>query len=320
MTVDVLIVTPMYNDWAAARRLLTHLSALAGELGTRLSAIVVDDGSTEDGGFDAAFVATLSGIARLEVVELVANLGHARAIAVGLAYAAKERAAGAVVVMDSDGEDRPDDLPRLLEASRRHPAKVIVGNRDRRSEGIVFRACYRLYKLLFRALTSRAISFGNFCLIPWPVLQKLIFLPDLWTHLAASIVHARLPMAKLSTARGRRYDGRSKMNLVSLVQHGLGAIAVDLDRVLVRISLALMAFVLILVVAMLTVVVIRFTTDLAIPGWASNVLGILSILVVQSIVFAVLLLFISLKNRGAQVAVPALHYREFIAGVTVLRG
>jgi len=311
----VTIVTPMFNDWEAAHQLLSDLDAVAEKLGPPLSVVVVNDGSTERGQFEPAFVRTLGHLREVELLHLVTNVGHAQAIALGLAYVAREKHGEAVVVMDSDGEDRPGDVPRLLDSLRADASRVTVAHREKRSETLGFRAFYRLYKVLFWLLTGRAISFGNFCVVPWPVLQRLVFLPDLFNHLAACLVRSRFPIVKLATARGTRYAGRSKMNLSALIQLGLGAIAVDLERVLVRILMALGVFCALLVMGMGIVAGIRFATDLAIPGWATNIFGILTILLVQSTVVAALLLFIDLKNRTAAVMVPALRYRDFLAAV-----
>lgn len=307
------VVSPMFNDWDAAHHLLTDLDRAAERCAGSVSVVLVNDGSTDAGGFAPEFLAGLHGLASVEILDLVTNVGHAHALAVGLAYVAREKSGEWVVVMDCDGEDQPEDVPRLLEALQEAPDRVVVAARERRSESLTFRVYYQLYKLLFRLLTGRTIAFGNFCAIPWSVLEKLVFVPDLFNHLAATLVKSRFAIARLPTARGKRYAGHSKMNFVSLIQLGLGAIAVDLERVLVRILLMLAVFISVLVVAMAVVAGIRFTTDLAIPGWASNVFAALTILLVQSSVVAVLLLFIDLKNRTVSLMVPALRYRDFLA-------
>jgi glycosyltransferase involved in cell wall biosynthesis len=316
----IFVVTPMFNDWGPAQRLLGELDAVAEQLGGPLSVVVVNDGSTESGRFEPEFIDKLSNIQHVELLNLVSNLGHARALGVGLSYVAREKAGAAVVVMDCDGEDQPSDVRRMVDAFQQGESRVIVAQRVSRSEGMIFRAFYQIYKGLFRLLTGEVISFGNFCLIPRAILDKLIFAPDLWNHLGACLVRSPFPIAKLPTARGKRYAGRSKMNLVSLIQLGLGAIAVDLERVLVRILLALGLFIFALVTGMALVAGIRFTTDLAIPGWASNVFGALAILLLQSSVFAILLLFIALKNRAIPMSLPAQRYREFLAEVIRLKG
>jgi glycosyltransferase involved in cell wall biosynthesis len=156
------IVVPVYNDWESLNILLSEISRLASGLITEL--IAVDDGSEQNGLDCFAPSVGLEGI-QVKIIRLACNLGHQRAIAVGLSFAA-EQDYDAVIVMDGDGEDRPSDIAALLEARRSSPEAVIVAQRARRSEGNVFNAGYFLYKGLFRLLTGKKIDFGNFCLIP----------------------------------------------------------------------------------------------------------------------------------------------------------
>ena len=101
------------------------------------------------------------------MLRLRRNLGHQRAIAVGLAYVEDRFKHDAVVVMDSDGEDDPSDVPRLLELLRAEGGRAIVfAERTRRSESWSFRFFYGLYKLLHRVLTGHGVRVGNFSAIP----------------------------------------------------------------------------------------------------------------------------------------------------------
>lgn len=310
---DIHILVPVYNDWAAARRLLEELNRLAGTRSESIALCLVDDGSAAPHDIDAASLDSLNNLDGLEIIELASNGGHARAIAIGLSALTAERDGKAVVVMDGDGEDKPEDVARLLDRFREEPGHVVVAQRRRRSEGFAFRLFYRLYKLLFRLMTGRPISFGNFCLCPWPLARRMTYMPELWSHLAGSLLRARVTIDRLPTDRGDRYAGRSQMRFTSLLQHGLGAIAVDLDRVLVRLLIALGSFIGLLAVALIAIIAIRLAGDLAIPGWATTAFGLVLVLLAQSVVFAVLLLFISLKTRNLTEAIPALRYADYIA-------
>jgi hypothetical protein len=315
----IVVVTPMYNDWDSARIFLTELNAVASEISFPISVVIVNDGSVDSGGFDADFLEQLKALESVDMIELVANVGHARAIAIGLSYVATEKRGKAAAVIDCDGEDRPADLAHLVSAFSRDETTVFVADRAQRHETLSFRLLYRCYRGLFRLLTGRTMSFGNFSLIPWPVLTRIVYLPELWNHLAGSLMRSKFNLVKLPLARGRRYAGRSQMSVVSLIQHGLGSIAVDLNRVLVRTLVGLGVIILALVTAMSTVVFIRLVTGLAIPGWASTVFGLLTVLLVQLIVFSLLLLFVSLKNDTMTFTLPVRHYREYIDRVVPLR-
>ena len=105
-------------------------------------------------------------IENIYCTRLVRNLGHQRAIAIGLVYLATHYDYHQVIVIDADGEDCPADVAKMIAMSADYPDNVIVAQRERRSEGWVFALFYRLYKATFRSLTGKLIDFGNFCLIP----------------------------------------------------------------------------------------------------------------------------------------------------------
>ena len=188
----VVILMPVLDDWESLRVMIADIDRLSGHDDVRFEIIAVDDGSRV--GFIPGVDLLASGrVVSLEVIRLAANLGHQRAIAVGLSLIAQREDVGTVVVMDSDGEDRPDEIVKLLETARLYPDHVILAQRAQRSEGPVFRFGYIAYKMLFRLLTGRVIDFGNFCLLPMSKVHSLVHTPDLWNNLAATIMHSRLP-------------------------------------------------------------------------------------------------------------------------------
>ena len=83
--------------------------------------LVVDDCSPEQPG-ELFRLGPLKSLATVDVLPLRRNLGHQRAIAIGLAYVEQHIDNRCVVVMDSDGEDSPEDVPRLLASSNKKGA------------------------------------------------------------------------------------------------------------------------------------------------------------------------------------------------------
>jgi hypothetical protein len=69
--------------------------------------------------------ANLEGV---EILRLICNLGHQRAIAVGLGEVAQRHAYDAVIVMGCDGEDRPCDVVRMINAHREDRTAIIAAN------------------------------------------------------------------------------------------------------------------------------------------------------------------------------------------------
>ena len=70
----------------------------------------IDDGSVTAIDLPSIALTGDTCIAQIEIIHLALNLGHQRAIAVGLCEIADREQIDAVIVMDSDGEDRPVDF------------------------------------------------------------------------------------------------------------------------------------------------------------------------------------------------------------------
>jgi polyisoprenyl-phosphate glycosyltransferase len=156
----VSIVIPIHNDLPSLTALLAQLAhnfALAQE---SIRIVVVDDGSSPP---IVATGLTPPDRMSVELLTLKRNVGHQRAIAVGLAYEAAQDRCDIIAVMDGDGEDRPEDLSRLIAQVRSTSgASIVVAERTRRSEGLRFAVSYHAYRLLFLLLVGERIRFGSF--------------------------------------------------------------------------------------------------------------------------------------------------------------
>lgn len=313
MSTTIALVTPVLDDWGSLATLLGDISAALAGFEILVHVYAVDDGSSAE--LDPADIVLPSGscVVSLEIIRLAANLGHQRAISVGLCAVVEDNAADAVLVMDSDGQDRPADLAALLAASGRHPRHVVLAARAKRAEALGFRICYRLYRLIFRALTGNAINFGNYSLIPMSAARRLVRMPDLWNNLVASLMRSRLPYLAVPTVRGRRLSGRSKMNLAALMVHALSAMSVYSELIFVRVLLAAGGVAALAGVGIAGVTVVRTATELAIPGWATTAAGDLLIILLQTVVVAIAASLRMLAGRRSRPIMPIVDYAAFVA-------
>jgi hypothetical protein len=201
---------------------------------TSLHIVAVDDGSSfvpEEGSIP---VAPDGPVAEIGLLRLAVNVGHQRAIATGPAPVSRRQDIDAVIVMDSDGEDRPEDVRMLCAAAASRQSEAVLARWVARSESLLFKLGYAAYKALFRLLTGRAINFGNFSFLPIESLRRLVFMPELWNNPAA-VVRSRIAFATVAVNRGTRYAGKSKMNMPALIVHRICAMSVYTDIVFVRI-------------------------------------------------------------------------------------
>ena len=305
--IPLVIVTPVYEDREASTQLFQDL---ASEFGASAYLVVVDDGSVREPVAPSALKrAGLSGV----VIRLRRNLGHQRAIAVGLGFVADELpSAERVVVMDSDGEDRPATVHSLLEALDRGTVDVAVAERRSRVETLRFRVFYAIYKVIFGAMTGRRISFGNFMALRPSAVKRLSAMHETWTHVAGAVLGSKLRLALVPLDRGARYAGQSKMNFVGLTLHGFKALMVFAEDVLVRVGLACVLISGLAVIGALAAIVLKLI-GFATPGWFSVALGVLFLVFLQTAALTLVTLMLSGVMKGGAVLVEA--YRDYVEQV-----
>lgn len=289
----VAIVTPVYEDAQSFAALCQALKRVEPETGARLHVIAVDDGSLRAPPQLAALKeAGLNG----EILRLARNVGHQAAIAIGLAHAAKLSGLKACVVMDSDGEDKPEWVPKLIEAAADESVDVAAAERAKRSETLTFRGFYIIYKRLFKLLTGQTLRFGNFMALSPTALERLSGMYESFTHVAGAVVKAKLRRADVPTDRGVRYAGQSKMNFPSLVLHGMRAVMVFSDLVLTRMALAMVAMAALVVAAVVGALIVKLA-GYATPGWVTIVTGFALSIFLQTGLFTMITLIVSSLGR-----------------------
>jgi hypothetical protein len=316
---NTVIVVPIFDDWKSLDVLSTRLDAALAEHGLSADVLVVDDSSTIPPPRQTFTEKTFRAIRRIDVLQLRHNLGHQRAIAVGLAYTESELAHEVVVVMDGDGEDNPDDVPRLLSrAAEEGNVKIVFAERTRRSESLTFRVCYALYRIAHRFLTGRGVRVGNFSAVPRVRLSSLVAVSALWNHYAAAAYQSKQPICTVPTRRAPRIHGTSRMNVVDLVAHGLRAISVQSEVVGVRLVVMAIFVAVVSALGLVTTVAVRMLTDLAIPGWATYTTGILVMILFQALLSALVFSFMILAGRQGTTFLPLRDFRYYVGSVTPL--
>ena len=306
MANPIAILLPVYDDKQSLQLLLQDISKLQDSRLKSISIVIVNDGSAD---FSVQKIADEKNIT---VIQLSRNLGHQKAIAIGLSYIKQKYKDTAVIVMDSDGEDRAADIPLLLDANEKSPGLIFFAARKRRTNGLAFKLFYYLYKLSFYFFTGKKISFGNFSLIPYPALCRLVYYSEIWSNYPGGVMKSGLDYNALPTERGNRYAGKSKMNFTSLVLHGFGAIAVFLETIIIRIAIVSFLLILVSLISIIAILIIKTTTELAIPGWASIAGTSMFIILLISFIISLIAIFIYLSTQSQKKFIPALHYQDYI--------
>lgn len=311
----VYCLTPVYNDWESFAVLSEHINQLKNKYSEEylFEIIAVNDGSTEETNGLTEDVPT-------KVLNLKVNIGHQRAIAVGLQYIYNEiQDNDYVIVMDSDGEDKPNDIIFLIEeAIKEKNKKIVFAQRKKRQESMAFKTGYFFYKYLFYFLTGQKISFGNFSIIPKSLLGKVVHQSNIWNHYSGGIIQSKIPFAKILLDRGKRFKGVSKMNSNSLIIHGLSSIAVYFDFLSLRILRCSLYGIILCFISVVFILYQKLFTDSAVPGWASSLILIISGIILQLFSVTLIVLLLQLSSRKNISAPNAKIYLDFIEDEEVI--
>jgi polyisoprenyl-phosphate glycosyltransferase len=305
-TARLWLVCPLYQDvesfLVVKARLLAILSGLGWEA-SRIRFVAVDDSA----GFDAD-VGRLGREPNTRVLSPPFNLGHQRAIVFGLRSLRDEfEDSDVIVTLDSDGEDQPEDVPRLLAALEAAPQDLklmVLALRTRRHESLKFKLLYGLFKLMFITLTGTVVRTGNFAAYRGWTARRALFHPHFDLCYSSSLLGLNRPLVFVPCERGKRIAGHSHMNFLKLLMHGFRMLMPFIDRVAIR---ALMVFSAVLAagIAFAAIVLgLRLFTKVPVPQWTTY--GVLMVLLLSLVAIGNFVILFALFSQSQGVGLASL--------------
>jgi glycosyltransferase involved in cell wall biosynthesis len=293
---NVVIITPCFNENTTVISFLQNIEEVVSKLSYRFEVVVIDDCSSDhtltllnDFQFQSQNI-------KLTILPLKFNVGHQAAIYQGLLYA-QSLDSDKFIVMDSDGEDDPEAIAELIEFNGYHIVNVARG---RRKESLSFKISYYVYRFIFKVITGKVLNFGNFCMITKRVLETSCYTS--FIHFAAHLSKQKVRSTSITYNRLKRIDGKSKMNLTSLIHHAFKSFVEYAEELLMVFLRIFMVIILAFIVLISVVLYKKFFTDEAILGWASTMtvgLFTIALICIGFFVIGILLLnMISQKNQN----------------------
>jgi polyisoprenyl-phosphate glycosyltransferase len=223
-----IIVVPVYNDWKSLNKLLLKLDKYLGRgKGIKNEILVINDNSSKKVNIKKR---KFKSIKKIKTIFLKKNLGSQKAIAVGLSYLKTIKENFFVTVMDSDGEDDPLQVRKMLNVAIKNPNHVITSNRKQREEPLIIIALYKLHLLLTSLFTWKWISFGNFSTFSKKNLNKILSNNSSW-YAHSSAILKNCNIIRLYSKRQKRYFDKSNLGMLSLIEHSLRVNAVFYERI-----------------------------------------------------------------------------------------
>ena len=268
----IIILIPVYNDWESLNKLLSEINENIKSFSEiNFECLIVNDAST----VQPPELKKPGNFLSIELLNMKENKGHARCNAFGIRYVFQNKKFDNLILMDGDGEDRPEEIKSLIEKLKENPSLSVVAKRVKRSEGPFFQSLYQLHKLITFIFTGKNINFGNYSILTRNDVEKLYSKASLWSSFSGSVKKNIKSLNEINSIRGLRYFGPSKMSLFKLIIHSLSIIAVFKYQVFLRSTLMLIVL-----------------------AYLNSYLGVLTIFFQISIVIFNLLIFIvSLREQ-----------------------
>ena len=268
------ILMPCYNDWPSIFKLLDNIDQEILELNGEFSVLIVNDGSNEK---MPESKRVYKNIKSVEVINMKKNQGHTRSNATGIRYLSKKENFDYLILMDGDGEDRPEEIKLLVNKVLKSEDVSVVAKRIKRSEGLIFSILYNLHKLITLVFTGRNMNFGHYSCLTKKDVDAISSKESLWGNYSGTVKKFISKLDNIPCARGMRYVQPSKMSFIKLVIHSFSILAVFRYQVLLRsvfFSIILLLFAPNFITNFIIICLIAFTICVFILSRRENIEGL----------------------------------------------
>lgn len=222
-TNKVYLLIPIYNDWKSLNKLLSKIDKKTNIKKNYFNILIVNDCSTE---INKKIKYKFRNIKSIKIINLKKNVGHDRAVAIGLKFLQKNFYFDYVITMDSDGEDNPKYIGNFLKKIKDDKNTIIVAKRKKRSVSSIFRILYFFHLIVLFIFSGKWLNFGGYNCLSKMAVINLLKEKTLWGNYSATIAISKVKIKFLDTDRSKRYFGPSQMNYFKLFLHSLSILSV----------------------------------------------------------------------------------------------
>jgi len=146
--------------------------------------------------------------------------------------------------LDSDGEDNPKIVKKLIRLTNIKKDYFIFVSRKKRTENNLLKALNQLRLFITFILTGKFINFGNFSAFPSTLLNRILSNNNLYLAYSSGVLKNYNKFFFVEIKKNKRFYGNSKVNLKFLILHAIKIISVFYKTVLLRtIMLVLITFI-----------------------------------------------------------------------------
>ena len=219
---SVSIASAILDEAAVLPEFLQRCCAVLDSLpGSGHELVLVDDGSMD--GSDEILSEAANRDERIQVLVLSRNFGHQRALRCALEHSTGD----VVVLLDSDLQDPPEEIPRMLEEWQAG-YDVVYARRTARKESFLLRSAYFVfYRLIaLQSTVKLPLDAGDFSLMSRQVVNAIESAPERHRYLRGLRAWVGFRQKGIDVERAARSTGQSKytaLRLLALAGDGLFA-------------------------------------------------------------------------------------------------
>jgi glycosyltransferase involved in cell wall biosynthesis len=262
--VELSVVAPVFNDEECLAELHSRLTTVLGALTPSYEIILVDDGS-HDASWDVVEALSRKD-PRVRGVRLSRNFGQHFAITAGLEATRGQR----VVVMDSDLQERPEEIPRFWEKMN-EGYEVVFSLRRQRRDSFFKRTTSVLFFVAMNRLTGQRVrgEEGTLSMLDRKVVDAFLRVTDVHRHYLYILRYIGFRQAFVDVEHAERFAGTSSYDLKRMFIHALDGITSQSTRLLQASSAIGFLFVIGAFAQVLWLIYKRKILDQGVEGWAS---------------------------------------------------
>ena len=213
-TQSISVVVPIYNDQEVIAELHRRLRPVLEAITDRYELILVDDGS-RDRSWEEMLQVRRSN-EHVRAVRLSRNFGQQSAIAAGLSLTSNDM----IVLMDSDLQDRPEDIPTLIDALLADPqAMMAIAQWEERKDSRMKLAVSRLFQRVSNSITEihTVPRLGIFRVMKKSVVEALRNFPAKTATTVSLLYYIGSRYVAVPLKRDARFAGKSGYNLSKML-------------------------------------------------------------------------------------------------------
>ena len=228
------IILPVYNDLDSLKKVLEILDRSLKTLNSNNFIIIVNDFSSKKINLNKKY----SNFKKIRVLNLNKNVGSQKAIFFGLKYLQKiikkKNNETTISILDSDGEDNPNMIKKLIKLVNLKKDYFIFASRKKRTENIFLKTLNQFRLIITFILTGKYINFGNFSSFPSSLLNKILSNNNLYLAYSSGVIKNYNKFYFVEIKKNKRFYGNSKVNLEFLIIHAVKIISVFFKTALLR--------------------------------------------------------------------------------------